>query len=439
MDILPVVGRRLKFSAAAIRAGALLLAEATAALGVWNSAVNAQNTVTFPLPNGDTVTATVTSPTTATAVAGGPVPFVGDLTLVGRTTNSLTFTGPVTSGSASAQVVNCTVTFPPAAAFSGQCGPFTVTGTNPMAVNTAVKGAASGSTRAQVQSTVALLNNRFQSILRDLGSSGETALQSEWQTGTLSGISAGSEDRLWTLWFSGSPSWLRNYSPIAASAGYSVNGFSGIHYNYENTWFVGFDAGYIRTDVNGPLVGNFTSNGAQLGPYFTYILNQNLSLSGSFSYTRSDNDTGGDNGLGAITNSSYSANRYTGTLGLNAAGAWNDVRLSGTLGYVYSLQLPTSSAPASFGGVPAVVHYGALTVGGQADYPMGRFDPYIPLGFNYQTTQSHDGTGRAGVTVGLGVRYTFGDGVQASFQITTEQGRLNSQNITGIANLAFAF
>src|SRR6516165_8749552 len=118
MDILPVVGRRLKFSAAAIRAGALLLAEATAALGVWNSAVNAQNTVTFPLPNGDTVTATVTSPTTATAVAGGPVPFVGDLTLVGRTTNSLTFTGPVTSGSASAQVVNCTVTFPPAAAFS---------------------------------------------------------------------------------------------------------------------------------------------------------------------------------------------------------------------------------------------------------------------------------------------------------------------------------
>jgi len=57
----------------------------------------------------------------------------------------------------------------------------------------------------------------------------------------------------------------------------------------------------------------------------------------------------------------------------------------------------------------------------------------------YETTQPRDGTGRGGVTVGLGGRYQIDDSVKGGFVVTTEQARSHSQNVVAEANLRIVF
>ena len=93
----------------------------------------------FSLPNGDVVTTTITSPTTATAAAAGPVPFTGNFTLSKFdpvAPGSATFVGTALSGSARS-MVNCTVNDFASPIFTGQCAPFNVTGASPAAVASA--------------------------------------------------------------------------------------------------------------------------------------------------------------------------------------------------------------------------------------------------------------------------------------------------------------
>jgi len=70
---------------------------------------------------------------------------------------------------------------------------------------------------------------------------------------------------------------------------------------------------------------------------------------------------------------------------------------------------------------------------------MGQFDPYLPLSVIYLTTPTEDGTGRAGINVGVGARYYLENQIPASFQVTTQQLRSHSQNVTGIASLYWTF
>jgi len=258
---------------------------------------------------------------------------------------------------------------------------------------------------------------------------------------TFNDISAVSEDTRWDVWLSGAPAWLKNDATGFAFNGYGVSTLTGIDYNFGNGWIAGFDAGYVRTDVKvQAMAGNRVVNGAQAGPYATYIISDVLTANASFSYTRSVNDTNGNNnGLGVPANSSYYSNSYSGTAALNAYGVWNGFGLTGTLGFTYSADFPTTLIPQPIGGVATTVHTGSLAAVGQVDYRIDKFDPYIPISVIYLTTPTQDGTGRTGLNLGIGTRYYFDNKVQASFQVTTQQFRSHSQNVTGIASLYWTF
>jgi hypothetical protein len=68
-------------------------------------------------------------------------------------------------------------------------------------------------------------------------------------------------------------------------------------------------------------------------------------------------------------------------------------------------------------------------------YPIGQFEPYIPLVVDVQTTEPKDGTSRTGLMVGVGARYRITDSIQAGFQVTAEAARSNSTSVVGGGNL----
>lgn len=396
------------------------------------------NTITGTLGNGDTFTLTEGDGTfTITAQGAQPFSITGTFsTNIGTGgVTQLVLTGTETIGNTTQQL-NCTLnvgngTF----SETGQCGLFQIgaAATTPLA--TAIAGTSHATARAQVQSMINILSNRIGSISRDIAQSrGGGDQQSSGSPSSYSGLSAGTAAKDWGVWADGSGSYLRNDSSVAAFRGYGVTTLTGIDYVYRDTWVAGFTGGYVRTDVAvSALQGSKVSQGAALGPYLSYIINDHFTVDGIFTYNRLSNDTGG---IGA---SSFNSNRYTTALNVNAFWESKAIKWTGTFGYAYALELPSASAPASIGGVPTTIHYGAISIGGEAAYPIGRFEPYIPLTFQYETTQTRDGTGRAGVLIGAGARYQIQDTIKAGFQVLTEQLRTHSQNVTGSANLRFTF
>jgi len=427
-------GRRI----ALLVAAPFLWAAALAAPADAQTFVDQGNTITGTLSNGDTFTLTENDGT-FTIAAQGPQPF----SITGTfTTNvgaggitQLVLTGTETIGNTTQQL-NCTLnigngTF----SETGQCGQFQIgaPGTTPLAAS--IAGTSHATVRAQVQSMINILSNRIGSISRDIAQSrGGGDQQSSSRPASYSGISAGTAAKDWGVWADGSGSYLRNDSSVAAFRGYGVTTLTGIDYVYRDTWVAGFTGGYVRTDVAvAALQGSKVSQGAALGPYLSYIINDHFTIDGIFTYNRLSNDSGG------ISPSSFTSNRYTTALNLNAFWESHSIKWTGTFGYAYALELPNASAPASLGGVPTTVHYGAFSVGGEAAYPIGKFEPYIPLTFQYETTQTRDGTGNVGVLIGLGARYQIQDTIKAGFQVITEELRTHSQNVTGSANLRVTF
>ena len=59
--------------------------------------------------------------------------------------------------------------------------------------------------------------------------------------------------------------------------------------------------------------------------------------------------------------------------------------------------------------------------------------------FEYETTQTHDGTGRFAVVTGLGARYQLDDSVKAGLFVTTEEARSHYTSVVGGANIRITF
>ncbi|MFI4987173.1 MAG: autotransporter outer membrane beta-barrel domain-containing protein, partial [Alphaproteobacteria bacterium] len=395
----PIVAYAVFATAAFLLMGALGQA-AWAALGTCSS----NGICTFMgSSDGDTYTVNYnTSASTATFTISGKDTGSGSFTFT-STSTSVTIQGSETIDGVTSQI-NCTIYSN--GTYSGQCGLFpgifggTTASGRSSTVQNAVTGSSQAVARSQVQSSISVLLNRIQSISRDIAlSSAPPDQQSEQPHRIYSGMSAGSPDKKWGFWADGSGSYLSNNSKIAEFEGYGVTGLAGVDYNLDNRWLFGFSAGYVRTDVSvKAILGERIANGAQFGPYVSYVINQHFTVDGLFNYTRLAN---GVSGIG-----NFDSNRYTGAVNVNGFASAGGFGLTGFVGYAYAFENPdTAGVPAVIGGSPTTIHYGAVKIGGEAAYPMGNWEPYVPLTVEYQTTNTRDGTSRTGVTVGAGVRY----------------------------------
>jgi hypothetical protein len=404
----------------------VLIGLATTPSGSAQSATcSAGGSCTFQFSNGISLTLTPiagSGNTFSFSFTGPTFSLTGTAT---ETASFFNFTGTeVVGGTSSA--INCTVFTN--GTFSGTCG---VLFGGSVGAPVAVAGAANGSTRSQVETTVEILSNRIQAISRDVAL-GKSAAN---QFGNYSGISAGDAATNWGVWFDGSGSYLSNNSSIAAYEGYGTTGLGGVDYIYNNAWLLGWDAGYARTDVLiKALGGNRIANAAQTGPYVSYIFNKHVTADASIIYAHVFNT------LSAGPQSSdFNSNRIATSINLNVFGT-NEFGFlfTGAIGWTYAYEAPSTTAPNTIGGVPTTIHYSAISVGGEIAHDFGNFEPYVPVKLSQETTETRDGTGQFGVESGVGLRYHWNDQLTIGAQATAEI-RNHSETALGSVNIRFVF
>jgi hypothetical protein len=375
--------------------------------------------------NNETFTITTISANSFSVAGTGPSFSYSATATFTTTTISIAGT-QVASGQTTA--IDCTINLQ-TGNFAGNCGFFFGQANSNTTV--AAVGAANGSTRTQVETSVQILSNRIQAISRDvaLGKSAASRFN------RYSGIAAGDPATNFGVWFDGSGSYLSNNSSTAAYEGYGASGLGGIDYLYANDWLFGWDAGYARTDVLvKSLAGNRTADAAQTGPYVSYIFNKNFTADASVIYAHVFNTV-----AAGPASSNYDSNRVTTAINLNAfATNQYNFLFTGFIGWTYAYEAPSSRAPNTIGGSPTTIHYSAFRVGAELAYDFGNFEPYIPVKLSQETTQTRDGTGQFGVEAGVGLRYQLNDRLKIGVQATAEE-RNHSETALGSVNIRFVF
>ena len=361
----------------------------------------------------------------------------GTITVDSQASQPLTITQTSSTtfvASSGAATLDCTLTSSSTFTCNQVGGQITSASSSQQPARTAVKGTAQGTSRAQVESTFDIVTSRIRSYSREIAISSGTAQTSELEghPSFYSGMAAGSANLKWGAWIDSSGSHLADTSPIAKFDGYGLAELTGVDYNLDNKWLFGFSGGYVRTDVHIPAIaGSRLEDGAQFGPYLSYIASPHVSGDLLFNYSRLSNSA---TGL-----ASFNSNRYAAAGNINFFYDVGGFSLTGFMGYIYAIENPTTTAPGLIGGVPTSIHYGAVKVGGEAAYPIDNFEPYIPLTVEYETTNPKDGTGRGVVIVGAGARYRFTDTIKGGIEVTSDEARSHSTNIVGAANLRISF
>jgi uncharacterized protein with beta-barrel porin domain len=301
----------------------------------------------------------------------------------------------------------------------------------PLIVNPAVCGVAWGILRDQTEDVLYDMDDLIRRKSRDMAQAKGGAPGAGAESGFATGLSAGSEDKAWGIWFDGSGEHLNDTSAILTYSGYTATTLFGIDYNYRNDWLFGFSAGYVRTDLSVvQLAGSKLSQGAVLGPYLSYIVDQHVTIDAIFNYGRLDTS--------ATNVASFGSNRYTGLVSVNGFADAGGFRLTGYLNYTAADEIPDAGTASLIGGQPTHVTYSAFKLGGEAAYPLGDFEPYVPLAVIGQTNDTHDGTGQVAALFGGGLRYQFSDRIKAGIQIS-EELRAHGETTLGSVNLRLAF
>jgi hypothetical protein len=302
--------------------------------------------------------------------------------------------------------------------------------------------------RSQTNEVIDMITDRTRTLTRDLmeGSlasaptpPGGTVILDNFSSNPrpkYNGLSAGSDTTRWGVWANGSGSFLRNDSAGNAFNGPSVVAMAGFDYIFDRQWIFGLSAGYTHADLAlSPSVISRKVDGAVVGPYAAYILSPNWSVDALFNWTSLSNDIIAPLPFPA---GSYHSNRWTGASNLNYFTTYDGFKLTGFGGYAYSweggrtnLILPSSLANN--------VRYGAVRIGGEAAYPMGALEPYLPLRFEYETTTPNDGTSRAALVVGAGVRYRWSDSLTSGLLFESTELKTHTRDMVISGHLRWSF
>jgi hypothetical protein len=300
----------------------------------------------------------------------------------------------------------------------------------------AVASTTQGALRDETRTTVRIIDQHLRDIGRDQARGKTTGFLEDGA----SGLAAGSDATRFSVWADVSGSYLKNTAAGAnAYQGWSVTGLSGLDVVIGSAWVAGLSAGYTRADFGVPAITGTRSNyGPVVGPYVSYVINEKLTVDGSFTYSRQTNDVAA---AGTPTNlRHFSSDRWAGSVNGNYFADIGQVQVASFLGYTYAFEHQrgfADSTQTQF--ASANVRYAAFKVGGEFSYPIGNFEPYLPIAYEYQTTQVTDGTSHADLLVGIGLRYRIGDVLKIGLLGTTEEVRRHQSDQTIAANLRYSF
>ncbi len=404
-------------------------------------------TQTVQDPQGSRLLFNVTS--LGTNSVGGETA-AGFFTTTNGTRTSFTLNETVEAGGASTletltatlngQPLSCTFDKATGNTVNGNCGPFLSMISDsvlPTAVAASEAAAAEGTVRSQALAVTAAISDRIRAISRDMALSFAPQANGETPRSSYRGIAAGSNDARWTVWGDASGAFLRNDTAIGYS-GNSVVALAGIDYLVDKSRVAGFVAGYTHGDLRlKPAGGPRVSDGAVLGPYISYIIGSHASADAQFQYTRLSNRLTAPL---AGFNAGFDGNRLTGAVNLNTyadVGSW---KLTGYTGYAYTWEGSETSILNIIPGSSSNIRYGVWKVGAETGYQATpQLEAYVPLTFMLETTLPRDGTSRAALEVGLGLRYQATDNVKAGLLATTTEIKSHTQDVRVGANLRWSF
>ncbi len=287
--------------------------------------------------------------------------------------------------------------------------------------------------RSQSDMIRTVTSNYLRWRLRGMAQSESPSGTGQAPNGLIRGMSAGSPMQNLVAWGDASASYLKNDTTAFANEGYGVTGLVGLDTTYNENWLFGFSAGYARTELKvKALAGDKLEHGAVLGPYLSYVFGPHLAVDASFTYGRLSNSFPGA--------SSFDADRFTGAANIDLFADAGGFRLSGVIGYLYAYESPTTSGvPTALNGFPTTQRYGAIKLSGEVAYPIGNFEPYLPVAYSYETTRPVDAVGRNTLTWGVGFRYRISDSLNAGIQATDDEFRSHSRDETFSASLRLSF
>ena len=75
----------------------------------------------------------------------------------------------------------------------------------------------------------------------------------------------------------------------------------------------------------------------------------------------------------------------------------------------------------------------------RSERSLGAFEPYVPLTFEYETTNPNDGTSRTALVVGAGLRYRWSETLTGGLLAETTEVKTHTRDIRVGANVRWSF
>ncbi len=285
--------------------------------------------------------------------------------------------------------------------------------------------------------------------------------------GNMTGLSAGDMGEMLKglgVWGNFSYTSTEDDSQNTKSDADLYNFIIGADYRIKDNMVAGLSFTYedmdTTTDFN---KGNVTSDGFTIAPYFAMLINEYFGFDVNAGYSwisidqkRKAKNDAGDDYLGYDISSSPDTERYF--IALNANGyykmdKWN---FAGTLGYIYAKEDQdgfieidgTKSEKVS----ASTVELGQIYLKAEASYSFDSVEPYLNLGYEYDTTYDdensstfgkyekyEDNLDKDGFTAALGLRYLLLETLQGDLQAAGIFGRDNYNEYTISLNLRYDF
>ncbi len=240
----------------------------------------------------------------------------------------------------------------------------------------------------------ATLQNHFFALAlgrRNLGTGGFGSLNNQF------GIAAGEQSSALTdnlsVW--AGAHYFEGESDFAPTAFESetVGGTVGLDYTVSDYVTVGAFISYNDTDTTSAFNGGSADTQAiTIGPYANFVVDDIFSVDASIAYTSNDIDNTRTVGAVVATGSQDGDSMYV-SVGLNAMKWYDNVGLSGRLGWAYSdtdNDAYTDSLGTTFGATDSQL--GQISLGGKVSYYGGSYMPYVGATYKYDAISDNVNT-----------------------------------------------
>jgi hypothetical protein len=316
--------------------------------------------------------------------------------------------------------------------FDPYLSPYNATSCSTSEASTAITNVAV--LRVAVTQTANLIGSRISSALKGM-SRGLQVSHNGISYEKNTGLAAGDGVIPYGAWVSYSYSDFDNDLSSTAFDGNNHTVLGGIDFAPWESTILGIAVGYEDSDIDTTFnLGELETDGYTIAPYFGALLTDTWSVNFSFGYSdleydqfRTDPTTGG-----RVT-SSPDADRWFGMFNLNGVTTYGNWILGGRVGTLWAKSEVDAFVESDTTAVAeARSKLGTLSIGGDAAYSFGEFEPFVSATYeyDYSMTEITVATGpqpdndRDDVLFAAGVRY-FGanNGISGNLNWTRRLGR----------------